>query len=411
MPTGTYAVLNRPISTLLPLVCRRLGRQHSAIATNAAAARTPSLFDDWLEPATGGGAPGVVAAAPDPCLTSYILPRAAPSASLGTLALEAAASLARLANSMAMQWGVGRAALSSLGLGEREPHGGPAFRGPLQAQWELVPGSDWLSGVHPPLRQAAGAAVAIAAAAAPDVREPAAPQESELRHEVTDRPRAVRQLIASPSGRATLSADDQGRVLLLDGADLAVLRMWKGYREATLGWLRASDGAVGGSDFIAVYAPRRNQVDLWDATAPAKLSSIKTRRRGGDAVVARMVYAAGRCFIVQLQRRPQEEQLPGGSCLGIGSAPGERGQEGAARPPPPLPPESAVAFEHRGASLLLRLQPRGAVPGVDLGGGRADLTVTEVVVEQAASAASPTHPEPPPLAGEAAGARPGQAPA
>ena len=97
-----------------------------------AAPRTPSLFDDWMQPSSinrgyfsgdttfslAAWEPsklGVIVSGENPVLTSYTLPLVEPPPSLGVLALEAAASISRLAKSMASQWEIGRVALAGLG--------------------------------------------------------------------------------------------------------------------------------------------------------------------------------------------------------------------------------------------------------------------------------------------------------
>ena len=286
------------------------------------------------------GSIGIIATTSgDPCLTSYALPLNEPPASIGDLALEAAAGLARLATSVALRWGVGRAALSGLGWTDRTQASAntratitPAMWEPLRREWDES--EEW----HLPFL----ASVSNAAGGRP----PAA-QDAEPRCELTDRPRSIRQLLPHSSGRISLSADYQGRVMLLDGADLAVLRLWKGYRDATLGWLRSS---AKGSELIIIFAPRRNQIDVWDATAPDKLCSLKTRRREGDSVTgAHMIYipGSGRCIILTKSRRIALEGDAMASSTAIIKA------EAASA----VAVTSEVNFDYRGTRLTLRLQP------------------------------------------------------
>ena len=51
----------------------------------------------------------------------------------------------------------------------------------------------------------------------------------------------ARQVIADPSNQFVASADNFGRIMLLRQSNLQVLRMWKGYRDAQIGWVLAPD--------------------------------------------------------------------------------------------------------------------------------------------------------------------------
>lgn len=216
---------------------RQLNSRHVLIAADASAARSPSLFEDWLSPApTRGFSPGIVATSVDPVLTSYCLPPSAPHASLGRLALDVASGLARLASSVAGRWSLGRAALSGLGLRWAEnddavldgdaretPQPHADFQVSFAQLWTPLTGEKTHSTDGATSIQADGEVAAF-----PQPVRPQPPsQDAELRHELTDRLRVVRRLASSPGGRAILAADEQGRVLLLDGSDLTILRLWK----------------------------------------------------------------------------------------------------------------------------------------------------------------------------------------
>lgn len=64
-----------------------------------------------------------------------------------------------------------------------------------------------------------------------------------------DPARRVTAAWPSPCGRLIVTADDYGRVLLLDAMEFVVLRMWKGYRNAQCGWIEVGeeDAPGGGS--------------------------------------------------------------------------------------------------------------------------------------------------------------------
>jgi hypothetical protein len=116
--------------------------------------------------------------------------------------------------------------------------------------------------------------------------------EAELRV-FSDASRRVVSLVLDPSRRLALIADTWGRVALIDAAECAVLRLWKGYRDAQLGWLEMRPGGAGrpGGARTAlaavIYAPRRNGgvVDVFRARFGPR---VATKRIGA---LARLVYA------------------------------------------------------------------------------------------------------------------------
>ncbi|GAX73976.1 hypothetical protein CEUSTIGMA_g1426.t1 [Chlamydomonas eustigma] len=59
-----------------------------------------------------------------------------------------------------------------------------------------------------------------------------------------DEGRATISQSLSPGGRLLASVDSLGRVMLLEGRSLHVIRMWKGYRDAQCGWLQVDSDVV-----------------------------------------------------------------------------------------------------------------------------------------------------------------------
>jgi hypothetical protein len=60
-----------------------------------------------------------------------------------------------------------------------------------------------------------------------------------------DGTREARQLALAPRGALAAVTDSLGRVMLLDyAAPFAAVRMWKGYRDATVAWLDSPSGAM-----------------------------------------------------------------------------------------------------------------------------------------------------------------------
>ena len=84
---------------------------------------------------------------------------------------------------------------------------------------------------------------------------------------LADVERRVDCVISDPSRRLVLATDAWGRVLLIDASELLILRVWKGYRDAQVGWLTApATAATGRASLCAViYAPRRlgGVIEIW----------------------------------------------------------------------------------------------------------------------------------------------------
>ena len=66
--------------------------------------------------------------------------------------------------------------------------------------------------------------------------------------------------------------------LLLEARTLVVLRLWKGYRDAQVGWC----GGGGGGLALAIYAPRRGLLELWRVPLGARLHACAV---GADCVL------------------------------------------------------------------------------------------------------------------------------
>ncbi|XP_029449028.1 rab3 GTPase-activating protein non-catalytic subunit isoform X2 [Rhinatrema bivittatum] len=110
--------------------------------------------------------------------------------------------------------------------------------------------------------------------------EPATPLA--VRFGLPDSRRHGESICLSPCNTLAAVTDDFGRVLLLDiGRGLAV-RMWKGYREAQVGWIQmiedlheretekgtfsplgSTQGPSRVAQFLVIYAPRRGILEVW----------------------------------------------------------------------------------------------------------------------------------------------------
>ncbi|XP_060102343.1 rab3 GTPase-activating protein non-catalytic subunit [Heteronotia binoei] len=110
--------------------------------------------------------------------------------------------------------------------------------------------------------------------------EPATPLA--VRFGIPDSRRHGERICLSPCNSLAAVTDDFGRVLLLDVARGIAIRMWKGYRDAQVGWIQTVEdlhervaekmdfSSVGSSQgpsrvaqFLVIYAPRRGILEVW----------------------------------------------------------------------------------------------------------------------------------------------------
>ncbi len=92
---------------------------------------------------------------------------------------------------------------------------------------------------------------------APKIEEP---RGLDMEFELSDSTREIHTLSLAPGPFASLAVacDNFGRVLLLDLELHIVVRMWKGYRDAQVGWVEQDEAL-----FLVVYGPRRGIMEVW----------------------------------------------------------------------------------------------------------------------------------------------------
>ena len=91
--------------------------------------------------------------------------------------------------------------------------------------------------------------------------------------------------------------DTFGRVLLVDAATTAILRIWKGYRYAQLAWTRASQGSTipsgthtthdtdDGGALLVMYAPLKRRIEVWKPLG-ARLAVFAVEDEAGAPLLA-----------------------------------------------------------------------------------------------------------------------------
>ncbi|CAL5193371.1 unnamed protein product [Lathyrus oleraceus] len=105
---------------------------------------------------------------------------------------------------------------------------------------------------------------------------------------IKDHPRKGEKLTLSPSGTLAAITDSLGRILLLDTQALVVVRLWKGYRDASclfMEMLVNKDTASSSSTYyepmksdyclcLAIHAPRKGIIEIWQMRTGPRLRTI-----------------------------------------------------------------------------------------------------------------------------------------
>ncbi|KAA0711167.1 Rab3 GTPase-activating protein non-catalytic subunit RGAP-iso [Triplophysa tibetana] len=128
--------------------------------------------------------------------------------------------------------------------------------------------------------------------------EPATPLP--VRFGLPDSRRHGESICLSPCNTMAAVTDDFGRVTLLDVARSIAIRMWKGYRDAQLGWVQVSEArgeretATSPSmprrhaQFLVIYAPRRGILEVWGTQHGPRVGAFTVGKQ------CRLLYAGHR---------------------------------------------------------------------------------------------------------------------
>ncbi len=94
-----------------------------------------------------------------------------------------------------------------------------------------------------------------------------APVSLSVRSGVSDTQRQINFILEAPTACIAIATDGFGRLLLIDTKAGAVVRMWKGYREAQCGWI------TGKALLLVVHIPWRGILEVWKMRHGARISA------------------------------------------------------------------------------------------------------------------------------------------
>jgi hypothetical protein len=109
-------------------------------------------------------------------------------------------------------------------------------------------------------------------------------------YELHDAPRQVESVTIDPEGNLAASTDSFGRVMLIDLSTKQVIRMWKGFREASCEWLQvplpsplsagvaAQQQPTKKSLFLVIHSRQRRVVEVYRVRHGPRVKSIQVGR-------------------------------------------------------------------------------------------------------------------------------------
>lgn len=97
--------------------------------------------------------------------------------------------------------------------------------------------------------------------------------------EMHDAPRQITFATIDPDGNLAATADNLGRVLLIDLASKQVIRMWKGFREATCYWLQVPRPESSKSIlYLVIHSRPRHVVEIWRTRHGPRVLTLQVSR-------------------------------------------------------------------------------------------------------------------------------------
>ncbi|GAB1601306.1 rab3 GTPase-activating protein non-catalytic subunit-like isoform X2 [Argonauta hians] len=109
-----------------------------------------------------------------------------------------------------------------------------------------------------------------------------------LRFGLPDKRRHAESIVLSPNNKYAATTDSYGRVILLDVQRGIGIRMWKGYRDAQVGWVQVKEEKSQCTNpqkmqrlaqFLVIYAPRRGILEVWTAVYGPRVAAFNVCKR------------------------------------------------------------------------------------------------------------------------------------
>eukprot|EP00941_MAST-03F_sp_MAST-3F-sp1_P000378 g378.t1 len=144
--------------------------------------------------------------------------------------------------------------------------------------------------------------------------------------------RCIESISLGPNNSLAVLTDSLGRVLLVDAETLAILRVWKGYRHAEVGWFHDVERWKGQWDgiqcpscdeefnsygkrnnvalsfglYLAIYAPERSVLEIWRMRFGPRVRAIQIR--GECSLFTSFHSGRARCILLRTIEPDSEEE-------------------------------------------------------------------------------------------------------
>ncbi|XP_023745236.2 uncharacterized protein LOC111893405 [Lactuca sativa] len=128
-----------------------------------------------------------------------------------------------------------------------------------------------------------------------------------------DHPRKGEKLTLSPSGTLAAITDSLGRIMLLDTRALVVVRLWKGYRDASCLFVErlVNKESIGSHERVksnyclclAIHAPRKGIVEIWQMRTGPRILTIPCPK---GSKILQPTYRFGSSIVSESSYKPLE---------------------------------------------------------------------------------------------------------
>jgi Rab3 GTPase-activating protein regulatory subunit N-terminus len=162
-----------------------------------------------------------------------------------------------------------------------------------------------------------------------------------------DVPRAIEQATVDPvQGRLIATTDSLGRIVLIERSTRQVIRMWKGFRDASCYWIQQEASSGSSGLYLVIHSRQRRRIEVWPVRHGGRAISLAVGR-GTQVVPLFSVSGTSQCLWTVSPHRLEWIQVP---------ARDETPVEAPTRPNRTLSKAASFTKQQSGALRLKHLQ-------------------------------------------------------
>jgi Rab3 GTPase-activating protein regulatory subunit N-terminus len=162
-----------------------------------------------------------------------------------------------------------------------------------------------------------------------------------------DAPRAIEQATVDPvQGNLIATTDSLGRIVLMERSTRQIIRMWKGFRDASCYWIQQKSSSGSSDLHLVIHSRQRRRIEVWQVRHGDRVLSL-TVGRGAQVVPLCSVSGAPQCLWTVTPHRLEWIQIP---------SPDETPVEAPIRPMRALSQAASYSKQQSGALRLKHLQ-------------------------------------------------------